>query len=478
MGSIPRLVIAGTQSGVGKTTLSLGIMGALRKRGVKLQPFKVGPDYIDPQFHRRMTGVASRNLDAYLLEEHTLRGLFLRNTQDKEIAVVEGVMGLYDGIGTQGHQGSTAHVAKLLKAPVVLIINGSGLSNSAAALVRGYRDYDPEVWVAGVIINQVSGEKHYQLLKEIIEENTGIPCFGYLSKSQQIGLQSRHLGLIPTEEVEALEEKLQAMASMVEETVDMEGLIALANQAEPFPGDGFQGENPLGPLEKPLRIGYALDEAFHFYYEDNLDLLRSWGVTLVPFSPLRDPHLPEDLHGLYLGGGFPEVFASQLEANESLRAEIKETLGAGLPFYGECGGYMYLTESITTFEGTTHQMVGILQGKARMTNRLQHFGYNEIQFTHQEVFHSPIGKLRGHEFHRGVVEAGEPTYAYDAVKIRNDQMIDRWHCGGKKFNGVAGFSHLHFYSNLEFPRAFVTACLKYQQQQSNEEEKDEPLFHE
>ncbi len=452
-----RIVLAGTQSGVGKTTLSLGIMGAIRKRGLAIKPFKVGPDYIDPQFHRSVTGVPSRNLDSYLLKEDVVKGLFQKSCKQQDLAVIEGVMGLYDGVGTLTHEGSTAHIAKILKAPVVLIINGGGMSNSAAAMVLGYKMLDPEVNLKGVIINQVSGEKHYELLKNVIEEKIGVKCLGYLNKNQNVKLESRHLGLIPSMEVGYLKEKIDEIVAMVEETVDLDELIEMARDVETL--ETIQLPTLTG--EYKFNIAYAYDEAFNFYYQDNLDLLNELGVTLVPFSPLRDEKLPHNIQGLYIGGGFPEVFASQLEDNQKLREDIKKKIKKGLPTYGECGGFMYLTNSITNFCGETYKMLGIFDANATMTNRLQRFGYNQIHFKNNEVFNNPIHGIKGHEFHRAIVESNHNEYVYSVDKYRDGRLISQWNCGLFQYNCLGAFSHIHFYSNLEFPKAFLEACKFY-----------------
>ncbi|WP_051569221.1 cobyrinate a,c-diamide synthase [Alkaliphilus transvaalensis] len=457
MGVEGRIVLAGTQSGVGKTTLSLGIMGALIKRGLSIKPFKVGPDYIDPQFHRSVTGVPSRNLDSYLLEEDIIKGLFKKNCNSGELAIIEGVMGLYDGFGVKSHQGSTAHIAKILKAPVILIIDGEGMSNSAAAMVLGYKSLDPEVNIKGVIINRVSGEKHYSLLKTVIEEQVGVKCLGYLNKNTSLQLESRHLGLVPSMEVDQITEKLKAIVEMVEETIDLEGLIEVSKEVE-----GLQEiQLPTLPKKKHLRVAYPYDEAFNFYYEDNLDLLREAEIQLIPFSPLRDSKLPDNIHGLYLGGGFPEVFARDLEANGNLRKEIREKIQKGMPTYGECGGYMYLTNAITNFDGETFNMLGVFDAQAVMTNRLQRFGYNEVTFKNQKIFESEVKTMRGHEFHRGIVEANPNNYVYSVDKYRDGELISQWKCGLFQYHCLGAFSHIHFYSNLEFPQALIKAWEDY-----------------
>ena len=452
-----RIVLAGTQSGVGKTTLSLGIMGALKRRGLEVKPFKVGPDYIDPQFHSFVTGNPSRNLDSYLLEEEILRGLFLKNTSEGDIAVIEGVMGLYDGFGTKSDIGSTAHVSKLLKSPVILIINGAGISTSAAAMVLGYKNYDPKVNIMGVIINHVSGEKHYKLLKEAIEYKTGIKCLGYLKTNTNIQLESRHLGLIPTQEVESLREKLDAVIGQVEETIDLEGLVEIASSIEVLNAVGIE----VPRLEESINIAYAYDKAFNFYYQDNLDLLRDAGVNLIPFSPIEAPSLPSNLHGIYLGGGFPEIFAAELEENKNIRGEILNLASGGIPLFAECGGYMYLTKGIKDLQGRKFEMVGVLEGVAAMTSRLQRFGYNQVTIMDNSILNKEVGTIKGHEFHRAVVEVTNVKPAYCVEKLRDEKLIDSWQCGQVKYNCVAGFPHFHFYSNLRFIEDFLSRCVDY-----------------
>lgn len=456
-----RIILAGTQSGVGKTTLSLGIMGALRKQGISVKPFKVGPDYIDPQFHSFVTGRPSRNLDSYLLQEEVLLGLFQKNISAGDVAVIEGVMGLFDGFGSKTDIGSTSHVAKLLKAPVILIINGSGVSTSAAAMVLGYQKFDPEVNIKGVIINQVSGEKHYRLLKEAIERKTGIRCLGYLNNNYSIQLESRHLGLVPTQEVGNLTEKLDKAIAMVEETIDIKGILEIALVAEELPLTSLE---PL-KLKEPINIAYAYDKAFNFYYEDNLDLLRDAGVNLVPFSPLEAVSLPTGLHGIYIGGGFPEVFAAELESNKNIRGEILRLAIGGIPIIGECGGYMYLTKGIKDLKGREYEMVGVLEGIAMMTNRLQRFGYNQVQVLNNGFISDCIGEIKGHEFHRALVETHNSKPAYTVKKFRDDELIDEWSCGQVKYNCIAGFPHFHFYSNLSFIKDFLSRCIEYKQKE-------------
>ncbi len=451
-----RIMIAGVSSGVGKTTISLGIMAALNKRGMNVGPFKVGPDYIDPGFHSFVTNNSSYNLDSWLLEEDTLEYLFRRNMESRDIGIIEGVMGLYDGFGTEKDMGSSAHVAKLLKTPVILIIDGKGISSSAGAMVLGYKLYDKEVDIKGVIINRVSGRVHYDILKEVIERDTGIPCVGYLPSNTDISLNSRHLGLIPFEEVKGLKKKVDEVIKMIEETIELDKIISIASDTKKIKDIA----NPYGALKnigKGLRIGIARDKAFSFYYEDNFNLMKEMGIELVGFSPLKDRNIPIGLDGLYIGGGFPEVFGNELEENEEFRKNLKNHLEEGLPSYAECGGLMYLTESIKDLENREFEMVGFFPTKATMTKRLQRFGYIEID-AYDDVY------IRGHEFHRSMIDNNDKlTYQYKVHKIRKGRLNKEWECGLVKKNSLAAYGHVHFYSNPQFLMKFVEKCKMFKQ---------------
>lgn len=454
----PRLVIAGTQSGVGKTTAATGLMAVLAER-MAVQPYKVGPDYIDPAYHSRITGRKSRNLDGWMLDRDTLVYLFQRNSRNASISIIEGVMGLFDGA-----QGSTAQVAKTLLAPVILVIDGRGMAESAAAMVRGYRDFQPDLDLAGVIINNVSGESHYEILKEAIELQTGVKAFGYLPKHPGIELPSRHLGLVPSVEIPELEDKLKRLKDLVAKTMDMEGLLHLANSWEkPLPASSFSIE-PLGPPNS-IPVAVAWDQAFNFYYWDNLDLLEELGARNEYFSPLADQKLPTGAGALLLGGGFPEIFASDLEANSTIRGRIREALSAGMPYTAECGGLMYLLDRLVDFEGREYQMVGWLQGTCRMTEKLQNFGYAELKLQKSCIYGPAGGVIRVHEFHRSILETPESARAYHLEKKRKGARVREWECGLLKGNGVAGYPHLHYYSNLNFARNFLLAAQEYHQRE-------------
>lgn len=471
---LSRFVIAGTQSGVGKTTISTGIMRALVLRGLDVQPFKVGPDYIDPAFHSFVTGNKSRNLDSWMIDEETLKELFAKNSYPRDISVIEGVMGLYDGFGIERDMGSTAHVSKILKTPVVLVIDGGGMSSSAAAAVLGYKMYDTEVDLRGVIVNNVSGERHYDLIKRVIERDTGIKCFGYLKKNLNIRLESRHLGLVPSVEVENLEKKLNELAGMVEETIDIDGIIKLSHEAYPLNIEApinIGASNNINS-DKEINIGVALDKAFNFYYHDNLDFLKELGANLIYFSPLKDKKLPNNIHGLYIGGGFPEVFARELEDNNEMRKEINRVSMLGMPIYAECGGLMYLTKAITTLEDKRFNMVGIFNREAIMTKRLQRFGYVHVNINKPCPISKGLDQVKAHEFHRSTLdESPEENYAYKVDKIRDEKIQNSWQCGLVKNNTLGAYPHIHFYANSQLAKNFINNCRTFKEKGGEQVEK-------
>ena len=433
-------MLAGVSSNVGKTTVTMGVMAALCARGQEVVPFKTGPDYIDPMFHGFVTGRKSINLDTWMLDQETVRRLFYAKLSEKSVGIAEGVMGLYDGHGVASDVGSSAYLAKTLGIPVFLIIDGRGMSKSAAAMVKGYVDFDPELNIAGVIINKISSEAVYQLLKEMIETYTGVPCVGYFPNCPEIVINSRHLGLIPVDELEGLRGQVDQAAQMAEQYIDLDKMLALSVKTAlpaltPDPFEVRAG------AYTDLTIAYARDKAFSFYYEDNFNVLRKLGVKLVPVSPLEDAALPDDIDGFYVGGGFPEVFGEALEANRSFRTHLCGALAAGLPCFAECGGLMYLTRSMKMLDGARSQAVGFLEADTRMTKRLQRFGYVEVtaNFAGRSI------PIRAHEFHHSLVEAEGLKTCYSIVKGKRS-----WRCGYVKKHTLAGYPHIHFYSNPEF----------------------------
>lgn len=461
--NIPRIVIAGTNSGCGKTTVTAGIMAALVKKGFKVQPFKVGPDYIDPMFHTFVTGNASRNLDSWMLEEDIIKYLFTKNAAGCDLSIIEGVMGLYDGYGGYSKEGSTSHVANILKAPVVLLVNGEGLSLSAAALIKGFMDFDKDAEIKGVIINNLKSEHHYQLLKGIIEDNLGVAVLGYLPIMPWLQIPSRHLGLVQSSEISDLREMLDKLALQVEKTVDLDFLVKLAGQADELFYNSL--ESAVVKKTGSPRIAVAKDKAFSFYYKDNLELLELFGAELVYFSPLKDTGIPENVHGLYVGGGYPELWAKELESNLKMKKTIYEKIQEGLPAYAECGGLMYLSKAIRTKEGHTYEMVAAIPGISEMKTSLQRFGYVNIDVTDDNVISKRGFRMKAHEFHYSSTSVGVdvPT-CFNVQKVRKGMEPITWECGFKVNNLLAGYPHLHFWSNTEFAKCFVDNCIKYKRE--------------
>ena len=450
----PRLLLAGAHSGAGKTSVAAGIMAALVRRGLTIQPYKVGPDYIDPAFHTFVTGRQSRNLDSWLMDQPTTLALFGHSAPGpgEGLSIIEGVMGLFDGHSREA-VGSSAHLARILDAPVVLVINGAGLARSAAALVKGFDLFEPGLRLSGVIINQTSSPAHYEMLKEFVEKEAGVPSFGHLLKNQSLALESRHLGLVPAGEVADLSAKLGRLAEAAAETLDLDGLIKLAQTAP---------EMEIPPLSLPattlrprVRLGLARDAAFNFYYQDGLDLLVRLGAELAPFSPLADASLPPDLAGLYVGGGFPEVFAAELAANHKLKGEIRKALEDGLPAYAECGGLMFLAQTLVDKDGRAHEMAGFFPVTTVMGPRLSNFGYATAVFEAPTVLGPAGTRVRVHEFHHSRIEAEKPE---DYVLRIEKSPARTWRGGLARKNVLAAYPHLHFAANPALAANFLEAC--------------------
>jgi len=453
-----RIVLAGTNSGVGKTTITLGLLNGFKRKGVNVKPYKSGPDYIDPAFHTFVTGNKSRNLDAWLMDEHAIKHIICKSSQMNDLNVVEGVMGLFDGHIVHKHIGSTAHISKITQSPVVLIIDGSGMSTSAAALVKGYKEFDLDVNLGGIIINKIGAERHYSILKNAIEEHTGVKCYGYLRKNTKINLSSRHLGLIPAGEVADLKLKIDLITDEMEETIDFEGLLELANQAPKIESNQIQ----VKQIVENINIAIPMDNAFTFYYQDNLDLLEELGATLKYFSPLSDSELPQNIDGIYMGGGFPEVFAKELALNTSIKESIHDFVESGGPVYAECGGLMYMCKSIVDLDGNQFQMVGVLDNNSVMTQRLQRFGYVDVEVSEDTILGKSGTSFRAHEFHRSeLTESAEDKLCYSVKKDRGNGNVNNWSCGYMYKNFVGGYAHIHFYNNLEIPKQFLLECLKF-----------------
>ncbi|MFJ8363939.1 cobyrinate a,c-diamide synthase [Streptomyces sp. NPDC093984] len=462
--SVPRLVIAAPSSGSGKTTVATGLMAAFAARGLSVSPHKVGPDYIDPGYHSLATGRVGRNLDAYLCGPELIGPLFAHGARGCDIAVVEGVMGMYDGAAGEGELASTAHVAKLLRAPVVLVVDASAQSRSVAALVHGFASWDPEVRVGGVILNKVGSERHEALLREALE-SAGVPVLGVLRRVPQVDTPSRHLGLVPVAErrAEAVA-AVAAMAAQVREGCDLEALLGLARSAGALSGAAWDAAeavwgSPPPSLPSPelsasleqggplVTVAVAGGAAFTFSYAENTELLAAAGAEVVPFDPLRDEQLPEGTRGLVIGGGFPEVYAAELSANEPLRKAVAELALSGAPVAAECAGLLYLCREL---DG--QPMCGVLDATARMTERLT-LGYRDAVAVGDSVLAAPGTRMRGHEFHRTVVEPGAgaaPAWGVRAPRPRVEGFVQQ---------GVhASYLHTHWAAAPGAARRFVERC--------------------
>jgi cobyrinic acid a,c-diamide synthase len=443
MSVIPRIIIAGTHSGCGKTTIASGIMAALTARGMKVQPFKVGPDFIDPSHHTQICGRPSRNLDPFMMGERGCTETFLRATEGSDIAVIEGVMGMYDGVDGSD-LASTAHVARILEAPVVLVVDAKGMSRSVHALIDGYRRYDPSISFAGVIFNRIGSPRHCTM----IETSLDIPSFGMIPRKEDLAVKSRHLGLVMAHESGAMAD----FGNIIEEHADLDALIASAACAPPLK-DGKQSDDPKQCTN--TSVGVALDDAFCFYYQDNLDLLRRAGAELVFFSPLTDP-LPE-VNAVYLGGGYPELHLSALVSSRC-RKDVKKATDSGMPLYAECGGLMYLVKEVTA--GKTYKMCGILPAAAEMTGKIQALGYVKGKSIRNNSFLPAGQQVAGHEFHYSKVEPERDVHY--ALQLSRGKGIDSGYDGMVSHGALGCYTHAYF--TRAFVNVFIDAAVKFSKQ--------------
>jgi len=455
-----RIVIAGAHSSVGKTTIAAGLMTAFVRRGVRVQGFKVGPDYIDPTYHTLATGRAGRNLDTWMVPPERVRESFIRAARQADLAIVEGVMGLYDGRGYENESGSTAHVAKLLGAPVILVLDAGGMARSAAALALGYQRFDPELRLVGFIVNRVGGASHGAGVAQAIRAATGLPILGWLPRDAALEIPECHLGLIPTMEPgrPGLSARtgwrafVDAAAVQVARHLNLDALLALARSAPAMTGSepvvAVETNDECGPV-----IAVARDEAFSFIYEDNLDMLRAAGARVVPFSPLRDSELPPGTRGIILSGGFPELYADQLAANYTLIDALRAAHAQAMPIYAECGGLMVLTEAIVDLAGKAHPMAGLLPGRSVMVGELT-LGYRVAQAAGDSWLFSKGERVRGHEFHYAIWEGCTPDIPPAFyVSSREDEPAQPE--GASVRNLWASYVHLHFGSKPELAARFV-----------------------
>ena len=492
---IPRLVITAGKSGAGKTMVTCGLLAALKRRGLNVTAYKCGPDYIDPAFHREVLGIPSYNLDTFLCGRENVRGLLLRGgmpdagisytPEDQPcavreaasrpcgaqpgagtVAVIEGVMGYYDGLGGVSLEASTFDVADAVKSPAVLVVDGKGMSVSAVPYIQGLLKYQEKIarnsYIKGVILNRISPAM-YGRMKELIGREAKVRVYGYVPEMKDFTLESRYLGLKMPGETAALKEKLERLGTVLEETLDIGGLMELAALAEPLTvgGDGLYGrirptfwENGEAPGGGKLRIGVAADEAFCFSYQDNLDILAEMGAQIVPFSPLKDGGLPTGLDGMIFYGGYPELYAGRLAGNHKMRDEIRRAAAAGLPCIAECGGFMYLQERIKDAQGRSYPMCGVLPGESFYTASLRRFGYVTLQGG--RVFGKDAGKITAHEFH--YYDSEQCGEAFAAKKPLSDRA---WRCMVSTDAMLAGYPHIHYAGNMEVAEAFIGACRRY-----------------
>ena len=451
-----RIMIAAPGSGSGKTTITCALLKALKNRGEQVVSYKCGPDYIDPMFHKQVIGIPSKNLDTFFTDEDATRELFLKNRTEKDFVVMEGVMGLFDGLGGIREEGSSYHLAKVTETPIVLVINAKGMGRTLIPMIAGFLKYDKEKLIKGVILNKMS-KSYYEIIKPLIEEELRIRVLGYFPDEKDINLESRHLGLVMPNESEDIQKRLQVMSKRFEKTVDVEEIEHIAEQAKEL----LLAQKPLNingcsdkECSRPV-IAVAKDEAFCFYYEDNLLMLQENGAKITYFSPLHDTKLPDCCDALLIGGGYPELYAGELSRNVNMRNAIKQAIDTGMPIVAECGGFMYLHESITDKDGISHPMVGGIPATCSYKGKLVRFGYVEIQ-ENKSCF-LPEGQLiKGHEFHYF-----DSTDNGDCCTAQKPTTGREYSCVMEGDNYWMGFPHLYYPSNPFFAESFVKKAEKY-----------------
>jgi cobyrinic acid a,c-diamide synthase len=447
-------ILAGTGSGCGKTTVTLGLLKVLQQRGIRVQPFKVGPDYLDTAWHTAITGISSRNLDSFMLPVPTLNALFNQQMQYADVAVIEGVMGLYDGFGTDPNYCSSAALAKQLGVPVILLVDGKAVSTSIAATVLGFQHFDPAVNIAGVIVNRVNSDNHYRLLKHAIEHYCGIPVLGHVPVTPGVALPERHLGLVTARESVIDSQPWQDFAARIAQTIDIERLLSLSH-LRTLP-EGKWPSLSASDAGAGLTLALADDEAFNFYYPDNLQLLENAGVNIVRFSPLHDTRLPE-CQMLWLGGGYPELHARALAANTAMLEAIRAAHQRGVAIYAECGGLMYLGSTLKDTEGNMHILAGVIPGHSVMGKRLTRFGYCEAIARKPTLLADEGESLRGHEFHYSDFSA-EQDAVMDCHKTRDGKILSQWQGGWQSGNTCASYLHIHFAQRPQMLNRWIQAA--------------------
>jgi cobyrinic acid a,c-diamide synthase len=456
-GKIPRIVIAATASGVGKTTATVALIGAMRARGLKVVPFKCGPDYLDPTYHERAAGVRSHNLDGWMMDRDAVIATFARASADADIAVIEGMMGLFDSATPTGDDGSTAQIAKWLDAPVILVTDASGVARTIAAVAAGFARFDPAVRVAGMICNRVGGRGHLDLLRAVQPE---VPIVGGFPANAELAFPERHLGLLMADESNVPQRLIDGWSRLAAEWLDLDAIVEIARSAPALVGRASDAKQIDSSSRPRCRIGVAYDAAFHFYYEDNLNRLRSLGAEIVNFSPIHDRELPE-VDSLYYGGGYPEAFARELSSNTAMLAAVRSFASRGGVIYAECGGLMYLTDAIRTLDGARWPMAAIILGVAAMSEKLQAIGYVEVETCADSILGPARTRFRGHQFRHSTLEGADRGDRIDTIY----NVAPRW--GGAPFaegyrvgNVLASYVHAHWASNPAIAEALINACVR------------------
>jgi cobyrinic acid a,c-diamide synthase len=457
------IVIAGTHSGCGKTTVSLGLMAALVRRGVRVAPFKVGPDFIDPGHHCQVAHTLSRNLDGWMLTRAYNLSTFQNAASTADVAVVEGVMGLFDGYDGNSEAGSTAQMAKWLGLPVVLVVDARSMARSAAALVMGFENFDPQLRFAGVFFNNLGSRRHQAMLKEALPGTVRMPCLGGLLREEAVRIPERHLGLVTREDHPLDDRQVQRLADRIEESLDIAALIAGLPEAAWAPASSGRPPAVAAGREK---IGVARDSAFCFYYPDNLEFLEKHGAQVIFFSPLHDDDLPPGLDGLYFGGGYPELFAERLANNQRMLSRIREQSAAGMPIYAECGGFMLLCADLQDLHGRSYPMAGCFALATRMLPRLKALGYREVELSRETIIGGQGLSIRGHEFHYSEL-ADPPSPPTTAYRIADRAGMERPAEGYLVRRTLGSYIHLHFGSAPRAAQSFVDSCRAFRAERTN-----------
>lgn len=459
--SIRKVTIAGINSGCGKTTVTMGILATLYVMGLDVQPFKVGPDCVDTIIHSFITGKDSRNLDSWMLEIDTLVHLFEKNAVNADISVIEGTKGLYDGFSESSIVGSTAHVAKIVKSPVILVVNAEGVSLSIVPMINGFIDYDKNLDIIGVVLNKVDSDEHYEYLRNAIETGIGIKVFGYLPKMDE--LPCKYVGLVQEEDMNDLKRKIRLLVEQVIKTIDVDLIIKMSNGPKVSYLNSPKFSFKQTKASNKIKIAVAKDKAFGFYYKDNLDILELMGADIQYFSPLNDRTLPEDVNGIYIGSGYPDFYAKELQENTTLIDNIKQLIIAGVPTYAECEGLMYLSEYIENQNNEKFNMIGVLPGYCKITEEINKSGYVEIEVTSDNVLSQKGFRIRGYESRHSDMKmlSGDVLQCFRIVKKRPEMKPVVWKCGYSVYNLIAAYPHLHLWGNTAFAERFVESCSKH-----------------